>query len=473
MSGKPKLLILSASLLIERILLFTNFTDELEKDFEITIWATSYKDEGLRELWDRKFKNVQQFPEFKPLKYFPHSILRRINERAWDLRYKPACRISFYEIRRKYQIPAHLKLLYNFFGGIISGLHMEEKFENWLNNKLFLTYKRSAETEDRLKTYTPDLVFSMGYYWTEDQAINPYFINKKIPVIAYTTSWDNVFTNSRFLFNYDAYIVWNDQMKKHVDWFFPQSRNVKVYAPGAPQFDILYREDFRTTREQFCEENGLDPRLPIVMYATGSPNMWDESETIMYLAKKVSEGYFGEVNYLVRPHPMFDAKNLLKRFEKYPGRLVIQKTSDPSGFGKNRNLNEEATRNWANTFYQVDVVVNMSSTSAIDAALLDKPVVNIDFDSSEGGKDERYIKDINHVWEHFKPVAESGGLWLVKDFDELALAVKSYLKDPSLHREKRRAMAEFIANNMDGKSGERLAATVKEIYGNIKKVNRK
>jgi len=33
-----------------------------------------------------------------------------------------------------------------------------------------------------------------------------------------------------------------------------------------------------------------------------------------------------------------------------------------------------------NTFRHADVVVNFSSTVAIDAAIFDKPVVNLDFD---------------------------------------------------------------------------------------------
>ena len=469
MSAKPKLLILSASLLTERILLFTEFTNELKKDFDISIWATSYNDKGLKELWDKKFDDVQQFPAIVPLKVFPHTILKRINEWAWDLSYKPACRISFYKTRRRFDIPWHLKFIFNTFGGIVAGLRMENIFEKCLRGGMLLNYPRSKECEERLKTYTPDLVFSMGYFWTEDQAVVPYFIKKKIPIIAYTTSWDNPFTNSRFIFNYDAYIVWNEQMKKHLQWFYPQTKNIPVYTPGAPQFDILQNPEFRISREQFCEDNGLDPKLPIIMYATGSPNMWDESAPILFLAQKVSEGYFGPVNFLVRPHPMFDSKNLLERFKKFPGRLVVQNTSNASQFGKNRNLNEEATRNWANTFYHSDVVVNISSTSTIDAALLDKPVVNLDFDPDPAQKDSLYIKEANHVWEHFKPVAESGGLWLVENFEQLAEATKAYVNDPSLHREKRRAMAEFIANNMDGKSGLRLAATVKEIYDNLKK----
>ena len=134
-----------------------------------------------------------------------------------------------------------------------------------------------------------------------------------------------------------------------------------------------------------------------------------------------------------------------------------------------KNQNEEAIKNWVNTFYHLNVLVNISSTAVIDASINGRPVVNLDFDPEPSKRNEQYVKDVNHVWEHFKPVAESGGMWLAKDFNEMVTAIKSYIDDPYLHSEKRREMAKFVSNNMDGKSGARLAACVTDIYSNLQK----
>ncbi|NJM52398.1 MAG: hypothetical protein HC846_02780 [Blastocatellia bacterium] len=53
----------------------------------------------------------------------------------------------------------------------------------------------------------------------------------------------------------------------------------------------------------------------------------------------------------------------------------------------------------------------------------------MDFDPQPGQEDQILIKDVNHSWNHFKPIAESGGIWLVNDFDEMEEAVKTYLKN--------------------------------------------
>ena len=67
------------------------------------------------------------------------------------------------------------------------------------------------------------------------------------------------------------------------------------------------------------------------------------------------------------------------------------------------------------------------------------------------------IHDINHVWNHFKPITESGGMWIVKSNEEMVEAVGAYLKDPSLHRQKRRWIAEHVCGYIDGRCGERMA----------------
>jgi hypothetical protein len=71
--------------------------------------------------------------------------------------------------------------------------------------------------------------------------------------------------------------------------------------------------------------------------------------------------------------------------------------------------------------------VNLSSTSTVDAVIMGRPVVNLDFDPQPGGRDHHLVKDVNHLWTHFRPVAASGGIWLVNTMDETVAAVRAYL----------------------------------------------
>jgi hypothetical protein len=48
----------------------------------------------------------------------------------------------------------------------------------------------------------------------------------------------------------------------------------------------------------------------------------------------------------------------------------------------------------------------------------------------------------------------------VKDFDELTHAVQTYLRDPSLHRARRKWLAEYVCGWIDGKCGVRMGEAI-------------
>jgi CDP-glycerol glycerophosphotransferase (TagB/SpsB family) len=125
-----------------------------------------------------------------------------------------------------------------------------------------------------------------------------------------------------------------------------------------------------------------------------------------------------------------------------------------------RAQDTDQIREWVNTFRHADVVVNLSSTVAIDAAIFDRPIVNLDYDPEPGAPNQRLVKDVNHVWTHFKPIAESGGVWLVDDAAAMIEATRTYLAHPELHREQRRAIAALVCQHLDGRCGGRMASAL-------------
>jgi CDP-glycerol glycerophosphotransferase (TagB/SpsB family) len=281
-----------------------------------------------------------------------------------------------------------------------------------------------------------------------------------IPILAFITSWDNLSTKNRPVFKFDGYLVWSKQMKKELYELYPHSHEVPVYIIGAPQFDVFFEDRFRQTREEFCAAQGLQSHLPIILYALGSPNFLPEYQSVTYLAEKVAGGELGDVQLLVRPHPIHDNAKDSFLLRKFAPRVMVQQTSRAGTAVNARSQDENQITEWVNSFRHADVVVNLSSTAAVDAALFDRPVVNLDFDPQPGQPNQALVKDINHQWTHFKPVAESGGLWLVNNFNEMIEAIKTYLTNPELHRDGRKWIAEFVCEYLDGLCGERMARAV-------------
>jgi glycosyltransferase involved in cell wall biosynthesis len=460
---RPKILLLSSSLLVDRVFVHTNFVETLNEFGDVFVWAVSRGDEKNSSVWNDCAATVEKFPGVRPFKAFPYIYLRRLNEFAWDYRHRIPTRLSVEQHIKGKKSPLAVRAL-KYPARILAMLRAEKFLENKLE-KMMLEFPRSDEAERRLRELNPSVVVVTGAFQFEQPAVFAAAKKLGIPTLAYIPSWDNITTKNRLVFKYDGYLVWSEQTKKELREFYPASAQKPVYITGAPQFDIFSQERFFQTRAEFCAEQYLDPDLPLIVYAIGSPNFLQEHHGAVELAKRIVRGELGKVQMLVRPHPIHDNAALHSVFDEFAPRVRLQETHNAGKAVAERSQDERQIREWINTFRHADAVVNLSSTVTVDAAIFDKPVVNLDFDPQPGAADQALIRDINHRWNHFKPVAESGGVWLVNDFDELAEAVKTYLKNPALHREERRRIVRYVCEHADGKCGERMARAVADFAG--------
>lgn len=464
---RGKVLLLSSSPLVDRVFLYTKLIDELAEKTDVTIWATSAKNKNkeYKMMWERLNAKVEIFPEILPFKEFPYNYLRRLNEFVWDYRLKIPSRDSMRRHVRNKNQAFHVRAL-KIPARILSLLRMERGLEKRLE-KLLLSYPRSPEAEERLKKLNPSLIVSTGLFQFEQPAVFAAAKRLGIPTLAYILSWDNVTTKNRMVFDYDGYVVWSEQTKKELLKYYPSSESKPIFTVGAPQFDVFFQKKFYQTREEFCREQKLNPGLPIIVYALGSPNFLQEHHGAERLAERIVKGDLGKIQMLVRPHPIHDKGKLNRIFEKFAPRVRLQQTAETEKKSNERTQDEEKIVEWINTFRHAAVVVNLSSTVSVDAAIFDKPVVNLDFDPQPDKSRQELIKEINHKWNHFQPIAESGGVWLVNDFDELVEAILAYLENPKLHAEKRRWLAKYVCGYLDGKCGERMADAIGNFAGSF------
>ena len=457
---RPKILLLTSSLLVDRVFVHTNLIETLNRYGDTIIWAVSRGNDQTSSVWENSLAKVEDFPPVEPFKAFPYVYLRRFNEFVWDFRHQIPTRMSVKRhVGTKNQLPSVRAL--KFPARVLAMCRAERLFENRLE-KLLLSYPRSAEAEKRLREIQPSVLVVTGAFQFEQPAIFAAAKKLGIPTLAYIPSWDNITTKNRMVFQYDGYLVWSEQTKRELLQYYPATKSAPVYVVGAPQFDIFFQKDFYETREEFCSSQNLDPNLPIVVYAIGSPNFLQEHHGAIELAKRIVEGKLGKIQMLVRPHPIHDNAALTKVFCKYAPHVQLQQTYNAGKAVAERTQDERQIREWINTFRHADVLVNLASTVTIDAALFDRPVINLDFDPQPGQADQELIHDINHHWNHFKPVAESGGVRLVKNYDELAAAILCYLHDPTLDREGRDRVVRHVCEYADGKCGERMARAVGE-----------
>jgi len=437
------------------MMLYTRLLDTLREGAEVEIWAASMRNPDLRGLWDH-VPGARPFPEVRPFKEFPYNYLRRLNEFTWDYRLRLPSRLSWQRFAKKRKLSIRaLKLP----ARVLATIGAAKPLERWLEGVL-QGCPRSPEAATRLRETRPDLLLATNPFWFLEPAVVAEAKRLAVPVAALVPSWDNLTTKNRMVFRYDAYLLWSDQARRELCSLYPGSDTRPLHVVGAPQFDPFFRPEFQCSREAFCAAVGLRSDRPILLYSLGSPNFVQEHHGALDMARRVCAGELGRVQLLVRPHPVHDRGEFVRAFESFGPRVAVQVPPLAGDDVRVRSQERSSVVEWINTFRHADVVVNLASTVTVDAALCDRPVVCLDYDPEPGSPNTQLVHEVNHLWSHWKPVAESGGVTLAKSPEGVVQAVRRYLVSPELHRAQRRWIVDYVCGQSDGACGERLGRAI-------------
>ena len=102
-----EVLLLSTSLLTDRMLFHSRVVDRLEQSRRVRIWTTAARDGAT----GSGSAEVESFPRILPYREFPYNYLRRLNEFAWDFSLRPPSRLSMMRHVRNGSQRAHVRAL--------------------------------------------------------------------------------------------------------------------------------------------------------------------------------------------------------------------------------------------------------------------------------------------------------------------------------------------------------------------------
>ena len=283
---------------------------------------------------------------------------------------------------------------------------------------------------------------------------------RSIPAAAVDLSWDNL-TNKFFpARQVERLVLWNSSMRDEACSLHGYRRD-RVTVAGPPQFDSYFRGP-RSSREDFCARTGLNPARRILTLATIPSSKFPHHEFVIdRLIEAIATGAIREpAELLVRLHPRDDARH----YEKYAARphVVVEKpfrkSATRSGDGMDIDFMAENTRQLADTLHHSDVVLNVASTIAIEAAIFDTPVINIGFDGQPGTN--RALMEWHYGSTHFQKVVRSGAVRIAQSERELVDLINMYLATPSADADGRRRIVADQCEFTDGRSAERVAAAI-------------
>ncbi|MEQ1500451.1 MAG: CDP-glycerol glycerophosphotransferase family protein [Parcubacteria group bacterium] len=308
--------------------------------------------------------------------------------------------------------------------------------------------------------YKPDLILLADLF--EDFETNFLRSAKKYKVfsIGLINSWDRVTARCILRILPDKFVVFNDVIKKEiVDTNYIDDKD--IFVSGIPQYDMYFKPP-TVTKEEFFKKTNISLDEKLIVYSPLGGKFSDSDWDIMDMLYQMnSENKFGDrVKILVRfpPNDFVKDEDLVKRphlIYQYPG----------VRFSNKRNTDWDMTNveleDLKNTLHYMSLMICYASSISVDSALVDKPVMNINFEVKENvglSKSPTIFYDMTH----YKKVLDTGGIRLVNNKEELMDWVNKYLINQNLDHEGRLKLISTQAQFTDGLSGERLARFVND-----------
>jgi hypothetical protein len=293
-------------------------------------------------------------------------------------------------------------------------------------------------------------------------------VRRGVRSMAVDPSWDN-FTNKLLpVRRVNRLIVWNELMKQ-------QAVDLHGYAPGevriagAPQWDVYFRNTAVTSREAFFRRIGADPARRLITLTTTPRELYAHHDHVLrvMIRAMATQRWRHDAQILVRLHPRDDL-GAYAAFQGVP-HVIVEKPFRPTvktGDGLAIDITIDNQQHLAETMRHSDVVVNVASTIAIEAAIFDTPVVNVSFD---GETPSEWVRSARRYYRftHYVNITSRGAVRVAGDPDQLIDSIGRYLDDPSLDRDGRRRVVLEQCQFLDGHAADRVAAFVSEELADV------
>ncbi|MAF80516.1 hypothetical protein CL628_00720 [bacterium] len=300
-----------------------------------------------------------------------------------------------------------------------------------------------------------------------------------IPTLTFVASWDNVFKMER-LFSKghsgsskagggdyelpDHYAVWNTMNKEHLLAVVPGVTDEMITITGPPRFDYFAHHDRIPSRNDLGKYLELDGKESCLIHCA-TTELYPFTYVIEALAQaRDGNKLSGPVELYASVHPGGDiAKHRV--YESFGARVRYS-------FGRRDTAlhpdfkyvpTDEETYMLIALFTHTSVLVNQSSTVAIESMAADVPVINVKYGKPWDWLGWRRSMVYRDFQQHYLYITDEGGTSIVKSTRELVTAVNAYLDDPALHKAERMRTLQKMITHTDGSCGTRLLDVIRAI----------
>jgi hypothetical protein len=315
------------------------------------------------------------------------------------------------------------------------------------------------------RTGADGLVITKPGYMPEDLPVIKAARVAGMPIISVDTTWDNMVAKRPPYILPDALTVWNGRMRQEAIAYYG-FRDSSALVTGGSQFDIFFDEmEPFPSRAALLTSMGLDPARRLIVFTLNNPVVMtpDNGAYVRLILERISSGAIsGSPNLVVRIHPWDRDNDYRSDVAGFP-RVYVQKPFGHSG--ADSVFECLPTRRdvvaYGALMRHADVLINIASTTSLDALATDTPIVNIAFDITPNPPETSCARF--YGYSHYKPIVDAGCVRVAASEVELCRLLNAYLEDRTLDRDVRRAARDSFLTFADATSARRMSEAIASV----------
>jgi len=376
-----------------KYILQTAILDNLKNQFDQVVLITpNSKDKEFVSLYKDNNVFIEE-SNYKIIEKFQNRKINRFFVATRRFIYPKDCDFGTLDLKEKFQNKTikHKKFSKKLFSYLSLYLAKILRKSITLRNyflKLELLFYPSDLHNELYVKYKPDLVLvqDLGTIEKTNYHMHEGRVNK-VPIIALILSWDNLTAKGVGALKPDYSFVWNERMRYELESYHEIDEE-SIFVNGNPVFD----DHFSLLSKK--NKDSIKKAEKIVLYATGSPGWFkDIAKSLQPLLEANSQGRIhSRVKFIVRMHPIFlmrseqneifqkEVDELNALAERFLGDIELHypelhKRKEGYEF-KNQDI-----LHYLNLLNGCDLLLTNFSTAMLEAAIFDKPIINIGYDS--------------------------------------------------------------------------------------------
>jgi hypothetical protein len=282
-----------------------------------------------------------------------------------------------------------------------------------------------------------------------------------IPAVLATASWDNLTLKGLALERPDRTYVWNEIQRREALEHHRIPLDT-VVATGAHTFDHWFGWHPTSSREEFCDELGLDPSKPIVLYVGSSGLISKDERPVVrsWLEAVRRSPRLRDIGVLVRPH----VNGSVWANNPFAG---VDNTAVWPPVGA-LPMDSESRADFFDSVFHSSAVVGINTTALIEAAILGRPTLSVLLQDVRGGQSDtlhfHYLRDVN-----------GGAVAVAPSLEEHVRDLETALADGDAFEQRRRQFVEAFVRpkGVDTAAAPRLTSDLAKFVASFQPAARR